>query len=133
MTTFKVTNRTGRTLNISGQAILPGDYIDLLPLWANGQLEDTEDDVEGQNAGKALNGSKILDVVAEKQSIEFVSQIIDHASCVALKELAKSKPITVSTDIFTADERTYQMFALSRTITHVVGQYCKVSFSLMEV
>lgn len=133
MTTFKLTNSTGQTLIVNGQTISSGDYIDLLPLWAFGQIEESENDIEGVNEGTAIDGTKILDIVAEKQNIPFVSQILDHDSCVALKAMAKPKPLTVSTDLFSSDERTYTMYTLVRNLTHISGQYCKVSFTFAEV
>ena len=75
------------------------DDFDILPYIIQDGIKWSDEDEEGPNGGKAINGNIIRDVIAQKQ-IAKVSCEMDGISTVRrLMTILKSKEFTVITDI----------------------------------
>ena len=67
---YEIRNATGETITLDGVSYPNGTWVNIVPYIAFQNIRYTRNDVDGLNAGRAINGKMIRDRVATKAKWE---------------------------------------------------------------
>ena len=124
-------------LDTAGVFGTPGAYVDMAQYAAYG-VEFSASNVDGPNAGTAMDGTTITDVIAHKHQLTFTSQPVGLAVGHKIRAIVQPESFTVRTDLFSGSAATYTMRSTSQKVSLVNhtpnrGDTVQLSFPLIEV
>lgn len=113
-------------------------WYDLAAYWSYGNFESTDNDIDGQNAGRNQNGTMIRDYLATKMKWNFVSIPVSMAVAQNLLEAVRETTFRVRTDVVTGSMRQFICYSNNRVLTHLISrsngeELYKVAFPIIEM
>lgn len=108
---FQVQNTTGVTVTLQGTSYANGAYVPIEKLIGFGGVKYTRNDIDGPNAGRAMNGLMIRDRVATKGKwdVSLTGQIKSTDAQVVLS-LVQPESFNIKTDLPTGTMTVYKVY-----------------------
>lgn len=117
---FQIKNETGAAITLRGTTYNNGDMVNIVPFIGYQGLTVTRNDVDGPNAGRALNGLMIRDRVATKLKWEVtLLATIREDEARAIYNLVFPETFHITTDFPTGASKTYTVYS-----NNVPLQFC---------
>lgn len=111
---------------------------DITPYIANGGVQYTRNDLDGANAGRALDGTMYRDRTAVKDKWTITCRPLTAQECATILSLIYPEFITITvTDPRTNSERTYQAYSNNVPAQYLIKKgnteyWTGISFPLIE-
>lgn len=109
---FQILNQTGSSVTLQGVTYLNGEYVPIQKLIGFGGVKYTRNDVDGPNAGRALDGHMIRDRVATKGrwDVTFTGAILSTDAQKVLN-LVMPEMFYIKTDLPTGSMNVYHVYS----------------------
>ena len=119
--TFEIKNATGKAISLNGTIYVNGEWVDITNYIAFNGITYTRNDVDGPNAGRALDGTMIRDRVATKAKWEIsLLGAIDSVIAYTIMELVYPETFFVRTDFPTGSKKQYYCYSNNIPVTYAL-------------